>query len=108
MKTSTTLPGNAESESLRSECCVHSFHKVRITSREIVPTSQIFQSFPSVQGRTSLSSLFAFALISGNEEGPALRDETGLISHKVAMFYYPSACMTLEIRCLSGGQPRAE
>lgn len=54
------------------------------------------------------SSLFAFALITGNEEVPALRDQTGMISQEVSMFYYLSASMTIEIRCLSGGQPRAE
>ncbi|SRR6266568_4763081 len=67
-----------------------------------------FPSFTSAHGRSSPSSLFAFALISGNEEGPALRDQAGMISHEVAMFCYPSACMTIEILCLSGGQPRAE
>jgi hypothetical protein len=81
---------------------------MRITLREIVPTSRIFLSFTSAQGRTLPSSLFAFSLITGNEEGPALRDETGMISHEVSMFYYLSACMTIEILCLSGGQPRAE
>jgi hypothetical protein len=64
--------------------------------------------FPSAQGRTSLSSLFAFALIAGNEEGPALRDQAGMISHEVVVLCSPSTRMTLEIRCLSGGQPRAE
>ena len=81
---------------------------VRITSREIVPTNRIFLSFTSAHGKSSPSSLFAFALISGNEEGPALRDQAGMISHEVAMFCHPSACMTIEILCLSGGQPRAE
>src|SRR5438067_4942047 len=92
---------------LLAKCGMKPFPE-RITLREIVPTSRIFLSFTSAQGRTSPSSLFAFALISGNEEGPALRDLSGMISHKVAMFCYPSACMTIEILCLSGGQPRAE
>src|SRR5439155_11377050 len=54
-----------------------------------------FPSFTSAHGRSSPSSLFAFALISGNEEGPALRDQAGMISHEVAMFCHPSACMTI-------------
>ena len=82
--------------------------RARIASREIVPTSRVFLSFTSAQGRTSPSSRFAFALGSSNEEGPALCDQTGMISHEVAMFCLPSACMTIVILCLSGGQPRAE
>ncbi len=59
----------------------------RIPSRAIVPAGRIFpHSLPS-HGRSPPSSPVAFARISGNEEGPALRDRTGTISREAAKFF---------------------
>ena len=65
--------GPASLENLAWAC----FHcNRRITSREIVPAGQIFPHFLPSRGRSLPLSPVAFARISGNGEGPALRDPT--------------------------------
>jgi hypothetical protein len=49
----------------------------------------------------------AFSRGSPSGSDPALGDRRSTISHAVAIVCYPPACRTIEILCLSGGQPRA-
>jgi hypothetical protein len=55
-----------------NECEILFRFAERITSREIVPTGRIFPHVLPSHERSSPSSPFAFARISGNEEGQFL------------------------------------
>jgi hypothetical protein len=54
MKTSTTLPGNAESESLRSGCCVHSFHQIPSTANTATSTERRGSATTTLPGPIAL------------------------------------------------------